>query len=80
MSSIFLCNASSFGTAVEPVEIIQTHVSLVFLAGDCATSANARFKFPYSDLSTVEERWAACEASSRSAPEWHLNFILGSER
>ena len=36
MSSIFLSKASPYGRAVEPVEIIQTHVSLVILPRDCA--------------------------------------------
>jgi aminoglycoside phosphotransferase family enzyme len=45
MSSILLSKASSYGTAVEPVEIIQTHVSLVFLAGDCAYKLKRKMKF-----------------------------------
>src|SRR6516225_12483850 len=51
-----------FWDAVEPVEIIQTHVSLVLLAGDCAYKLKRAIKFPPPDLSTVEQRWAACEA------------------
>jgi len=62
MSSIFLSKASSYGTAVEPVEIIQTHVSLVFLAGDCAFKLKRAMKFPYLDFSTVEQRRVDCEA------------------
>jgi uncharacterized protein len=32
----FLSKPSSYGPAIERVDIIETHVSLVFLAGDCA--------------------------------------------
>jgi uncharacterized protein len=53
MSSIFLSKAFSYGTAVERVEIIQTHVSLVFLAGDCPYKLKRAMKFPYFDFSTV---------------------------
>jgi aminoglycoside phosphotransferase family enzyme len=62
MSSIFLSKPSSYGTAVEPVEIIQTHVSLVFLAGACAFKLKRAMKFPYLDFSTVGQRRVACEA------------------
>ena len=80
MSSIFLSKASPYGRAVEPVEIIQTHVSLVLLAGDCAYKLKRAIKFPPPDLSTVEQRWAACEAELALNPEWRLNFISMSER
>jgi uncharacterized protein len=73
---IFLSKASSYGTAVEPVEIIQTHASLVFLAGDCAYKLKRAMKFPYLDFSTVEQRRVACEAelalNRRTAPEPYL--------
>ena len=62
MSSIFLSKASSYGRAVEPVEIIQTHVSLVFLPGDCARKLKRAMKYPCLDFSTVEQRRMACEA------------------
>jgi uncharacterized protein len=65
---IFLSKASSYATAVEPVEIIQTHVSLVFLAGDCAYKLKRAMKFPYLDFSTVEQRRVACEPPARAEP------------
>jgi hypothetical protein len=46
----FLSKASSYGTAVEPVKIIQTHVSLVFLAGDCAYKLKRTMKYPCLDF------------------------------
>ena len=44
----FLIKMSSYGTAVGPVEIIQTLVSLVFLAGDRAYKLKRALKFPTS--------------------------------
>jgi len=66
-----------FWDVVEPVEIIQTHVSLVLLAGDCAYNLKRAIQFPPPDLSTVEQRWAACEAelalNPRMAPKLYLD-------
>ncbi len=64
----FLSKASSYGTAVEPVEIIQTHVSLVFLAGDCAYKLKRAMKFPYLDFSTVEQRPGGLRGRARAKP------------
>ena len=51
----------------------ETHVSLIFLAGDRAYKLKRAVKFPYLDFSTVELRWRACEAeldlNRRTAPE-----------
>jgi aminoglycoside phosphotransferase family enzyme/predicted kinase len=72
----FLSKACSYGTAVERVEIIQTHVSLVFLAGAQAYKLKRAIKFPYLDFSTAERRQVACEAelalNRRTAPELYL--------
>ena len=46
----FLSTASSYGAAVERVDIIQTHVSLVFLGGDCALKLKCAMKLPYLDF------------------------------
>jgi uncharacterized protein len=57
--------------------IIQTHVSAVFLAGDCAYRLNRAMKFPYLNFSTVEQRQVACEAepalNRRTAPKLYLS-------
>ena len=59
MSSIFLSKASSYGRAVKPVEIIQTHL---FLPGDCACKLKRAMKYPCLDFSTVEQGQVACKA------------------
>jgi len=50
----FLSEPSSYGPGVERVEIIETHVSLVFLAGDRAYKLKRAVKYPYLDFSTAE--------------------------
>ena len=58
----FLSRPASYGAAVERVDIIETHVSLVFLAGDHAYKLKRSVRFPYLDFSSAEQRRIACEA------------------
>jgi aminoglycoside phosphotransferase family enzyme len=44
----FLSKPSSYGPAIERVDIIETHVSLVFLAGECAYKLKRAVKYPAS--------------------------------
>jgi aminoglycoside phosphotransferase family enzyme len=72
----FLGRPSSYGAAVERVEIIETHASIVFLAGECAYKLKRAVKYSYLDFSTAERRRVACEAelrlNRRTAPELYL--------
>src|SRR5215470_13879818 len=72
----FLCRPSSYGGAVERVDIIETHASLVFLAGDRAYKLKRSVKYPYLDFSTPQHRRRACEAelalNRRTAPSLYL--------
>ena len=72
----FLSRPSSYGAAVERVEIIETHVSLVFLAGNRAYKLKRAVKFPFLDFSSVKQRRAACQAelalNRRTAPDLYL--------
>jgi aminoglycoside phosphotransferase family enzyme/predicted kinase len=72
----FLSRPSSYGAAVERVDIIETHVSLVFLAGERAYKLKRAIKLPYLDFSSAEQRRAACEAelalNRRTAPDLYL--------
>ena len=72
----FLRRPSSYTAAVERVDIIETHVSLVFLAGDRAFKLKRAKKFPYLDFSSAEARRVACEAelalNRRTAPDLYL--------
>jgi uncharacterized protein len=72
----FLKDASSYGEGVDRVEVLETHVSLVFLAGKRAYKLKRAVKFPYLDFSTVELRRRACKAeldlNRRTAPALYL--------
>jgi hypothetical protein len=60
-----------------PVEVIRTHISHVFLAGDRAFKLKRAVRYPYVDFSTIERRHAACRAelalNRRTAPQLYLS-------
>jgi aminoglycoside phosphotransferase family enzyme len=72
----FLRRPASYGLDRSAVEIVETHCSVVFLAGDRAYKLKRAVKYPYLDFSTPERRQAACEAelalNRRTAPELYL--------
>jgi uncharacterized protein len=74
----FLGRPASYGPGVERVERIETHVSLVFLAGDRAYKLKRAVKLPYLDFSTAQLRREACAAelalNRRTAPSLYLNL------
>ncbi|MFY7963044.1 MAG: AAA family ATPase [Elsteraceae bacterium] len=61
---------------LEPVEVIETHGSLVFLAGDRAYKMKKAVRYSYLDYSTLARRKAACEEelaiNARFAPSLYL--------
>ncbi|MGQ9371390.1 bifunctional aminoglycoside phosphotransferase/ATP-binding protein [Azospirillum sp. A39] len=67
----FLADPATHGG--RPVERIDTHGAVVFLAGGRALKLKRAVRFPYMDFSTRERRRAACEAevalNRRTAPE-----------
>ncbi|MFZ2005317.1 MAG: hypothetical protein WAV02_09540, partial [Stellaceae bacterium] len=71
----FLSDPSSYGAAGD-VERLETHISLVFLAGERAYKLKRAVQFPYLDFSTVELRRKACAAelalNRRTAPGLYL--------
>ncbi|MBV8336449.1 MAG: AAA family ATPase [Alphaproteobacteria bacterium] len=72
----FLSKPPSYGHGIERVDVIETHASLVFLAGERAYKLKRAVKYPYLDFSTVERRRQACEAelvlNRRTAPGLYL--------
>ena len=68
----FLSSPGAHGVD-EPVEMISTHASIVFLAGDRAFKLKRAVKLPYLDFSTVAIREAAClneyRLNAPAAPE-----------
>ncbi len=74
----FLSDPAVFGSGVERVETVETHVSRVFLGGERVLKLKRAVTFPYLDFSTPEKRRRACEAevriNRRTAPgiyRWH---------
>jgi uncharacterized protein len=72
----FLRDPSSYPPGAGPVDIIETHASLVFLAGKYAYKLKRAVKYPYLDFSTAALRLAACTAelklNRRTAPHLYL--------
>ena len=72
----FLRNPSSYPVGTGAVEVIETHASLVFLAGGYAYKLKRAVKYPYLDFSTAALRQAACIAelqlNRRTAPQLYL--------
>jgi hypothetical protein len=68
----FLKDPSSYGPGVDRVEVIETHASLVFVAGDRVFKLKRAVAYPYLDFSTADLRRRACEAelvlNRRTAP------------
>src|SRR6266446_2721955 len=72
----FLSDPSSYPSGSGPVDIIETHASIVFLAGPHAYKLKRAVKYPYLDFSTAARRRAACTAelrrNRRTAPQLYL--------
>lgn len=64
---------------VEPIELIQTHVSYVFLTGDYAYKVKKPVNFGFLDYSTLAARSHFChqelEMNKRGAPELYLEVL-----
>src|SRR5439155_21235502 len=72
----FLTGKRSHPEGSGPVEVTETHASLVFLAGRRAYKLTRAVKYPYLDFSTVARRRTACTAelrlNRRTAPQLYL--------
>jgi uncharacterized protein len=68
----FLTDPSSYGPGVDRVEVIETHASLVFIAGERVFKLKRAIAYPYLDFSTADLRRRACETelllNRRTAP------------
>jgi len=71
-ATAFLKDPSSYGPGVDRVEVIETHASLIFIAGERVFKLKRAVAYPYLDFSTVDLRRRACEAeltlNRRTAP------------
>jgi uncharacterized protein len=72
----FLSLPESYGLRAGSVDRIDTHISIVWLAGDRAYKLKRAVHFDYVDFTTIELRRIACEAelrlNRRTAPAVYL--------
>lgn len=75
----FLSRPDSYPGGVRRVERIETHASVVFLAGERAFKLKRAVRFPYLDYSTKELRRRFCHAevriNRRTAPDIYLGVV-----
>jgi aminoglycoside phosphotransferase family enzyme/predicted kinase len=73
----YLNDPSSYGGDIDRVEAIETHASLVFIAGDRVYKMKRAVKYAYLDFSTLELRRTACERelalNRRTAPGLYID-------
>jgi len=74
----FLSDPRRFGKCAT-VSRIDTHGSIVFLAGDDVYKVKRAVRFPFMDFSTLEKRRVACEAeievNKTNAPNLYFNAV-----
>ncbi len=75
----FLKNAASYASLPAAVEVRETHMSWVFLAGPDVYKLKKPVRFPYLDFSTLARREQACRAeirlNRRLAPDVYLGVV-----
>lgn len=78
VATIALLGNPAFHSTRGSVEMIETHISRIFLAGGRAWKMKRAVKLPYVDFSTPELRLAACkrevELNSKTAPGLYMGF------
>jgi aminoglycoside phosphotransferase family enzyme/predicted kinase len=74
-----LCRASTYPHAVERIQMIETHISWVFLTGAYAYKVRKPVKLGFLDFSTLEARRHDCveelRLNRRLAPELYLEVV-----
>jgi len=75
----FLAMPETYGVVHAPVDRIETHASVVFLAGERAYKVKRAVKYPFLDFSTLARRHAAClnelVINRRTAPQLYLQVV-----
>ena len=75
----FLASPESYDRVHAPVDRIETHASVVFLAGDRAYKVKRAVKYPFLDFSTLARRHEAClnelVINRRTAPQLYLQVV-----
>jgi uncharacterized protein len=75
----FLSAPQAYGQGIESLERIDTHISVVWLAGDRVYKLKRAVHFDYVDFSTIALRRVACEAelrlNRRTAPSLYRRVL-----
>lgn len=75
----FLARPSTYETAPERVEVLETHMSMVFIAGDRVYKLKRPIKLSFLDFRMLETRRKSCEAevviNQPLAPEVYLQTL-----
>ena len=75
----FLSDPATYGID-DPIDVIETHISVVFLAGSRAFKLKKAVRLPYADFSTPEIRAFACEKELRLNKATSPSIYLGVRR
>ena len=70
---------SRYPAGVQQVELVQTHISWVLLAGDFAYKIKKPVKLPFLDFSTLEQRQRYCTDELRLNRRFAPDLYLGVE-
>lgn len=74
-----LLNPNSYSHAVAEVQLVQTHISLVLLAGDFVYKFKKPVNFGFLDFSDLEKRRSCCEQelllNRRLCPDIYLDLV-----
>jgi aminoglycoside phosphotransferase family enzyme len=73
----FLSQPCAYPEGPSSVEVIETHMSLLFLAGDRAYKLKKPVRFPYLDFSTLQARERNCREEVRLNRRLAANIYLG---
>ena len=76
----FLSRPDAYGADVGDVERLETHASIIFLAGPSAYKLKRAVRFPYLDYSTAERRRRFCEAEVAGQPAHRARPVSGGRR
>ena len=76
---VFLGSPAAFPESTDPVEMKETHMSCVFLAGDTVLKLKKPAKYPFLDFSTVAAREFNCREeirlNRRLAPDTYIGVV-----
>jgi aminoglycoside phosphotransferase family enzyme len=75
----FMGRPEAYAQPPATVERIETHASIVFLAGAFAYKVKRAVKYPFLDFSTLQKRREAClnefRVNARTAPQLYLDVV-----